>query len=91
MINEVLGPAFNYYDCTAAAAATSAAAEASAMLAICTHLPAVFWRNKLRLILQNSSPKMERRRPVRSRVGGGQGGGGVVVGGDKAWSCPPFW
>lgn len=31
----------NYYDCTADAA-TSAAADVSAMLAICAHLPAVF-------------------------------------------------
>lgn len=58
MINEVPGPAFNYYDCTAATT-TSAAAEASAMLAICTHLPAMFWRNKLRLILEEFLPQNE--------------------------------
>lgn len=43
--------AFNYYDCTADAA-TSAAADALAMLAIRAHLPAVFWRNKPRLIVE---------------------------------------
>lgn len=46
---------FNYYDSTAKAGA----ADALAMLAICTHLPGSFWHGSLASFSKNSSPNEE--------------------------------